>query len=273
MLPDFAIGRDFSNRLNTNNVSPGLQIGGTFGNKFSYYVAGYEDSAIVPPNLATDIDQTGIVPGQTYAKVYKANGYDWNYMTATASYTHAKFLNISSGRDKTFIDDGYRSLLLSDAASPYPFFRLTATLGNVRYMAMWASFNDPVDLDAAGNNRKKGGVFHFLDWNVNNRFSVGFFVAVIWYNKDDAGHPRPFDVSYINPIIFLRPVEALNGSPDNAFIGFTSKYKITNGITAYGQFALDEFESTSFFQTRVASATSTAGNLVSGVLTRLAYAA
>jgi len=81
------------------------------------------------------------------------------------------------------------------------------------------------------------GVFHYLDWNVSNRFSVGFFDAVIGYNKDNAGHSRGFDFSYINPFIFLRPVEASNGSPDNALIGLTSKYKITDGITAYGQFA------------------------------------
>jgi len=87
LLPDFAIGRDFSTKTNTNNVSLGLQLGGTFGNKFSYYVAGYENSAVVPPYLATYINQTGIVPGQAYAKVYKTYGYDWDYITATASYT------------------------------------------------------------------------------------------------------------------------------------------------------------------------------------------
>ncbi|ASU36057.1 gliding motility protein RemB [Mucilaginibacter xinganensis] len=247
LLPDFSIGRDFSGKLTTNTTSLGLQIGGTVGNKFYYNISGYQNSAVVPEYLSTYINQTGIVPGQAYAKTYRNNGYDWEYITATASYTPIKFLNISAGRDKTFIGDGYRSLLLSDAASPYPFFKLTATLGNVRYMAMWAGFNDPVDLDAVGKDRKKGGVFHYLDWNVSNRFSIGFFDAVIWYSKDEAGNSRPFDVTYINPIIFLRPVEALNGSPDNALIGLTSKYKITDGITAYGQFALDEFESSSFF--------------------------
>jgi hypothetical protein len=247
LLPDFSIGRDFSGKLTTSTTSLGIQLGGTVGNKFYYNIAGYENSAVLPEYLSTYINQVGIVPGQAYAKTYRDNGYDWDYITATASYTPVKFLNISAGRDKTFIGDGYRSLLLSDAASPYPFFKLTATLGNVRYMAMWASFNDPIDLDANGNARKKGGVFHYLDWNVSNRFSVGFFDAVIWYNKDEAGHSRPFDVSYLSPVIFLRPVEALNGSPDNALIGFTSKYKITDGITAYGQFALDEFESANFF--------------------------
>lgn len=247
LLPDFGIGREFSDKLTTNSVSLGLQAGGTFGNKFSYYVAGYENSAVVPNYMATYINQTGIVPGQAYAKIYKTNGYDWEYITGVASYTPVKYLNISIGRDKTFVGDGYRSLLLSDAASPYPFFRLTGTLGNVRYMAMWTSFNDPVDLDINGNNQKKGAVFHYLDWNVSNRFSVGFFDAIIFYSNDGAGHRRPFDWSYVNPVIFLRPVEALNGSPDNALLGLTSKYKITDGITVYGQFALDEFESSSFF--------------------------
>ncbi|HVW94681.1 MAG TPA: hypothetical protein VHA56_01765 [Mucilaginibacter sp.] len=247
LLPDFAVGREFSDKLTTNTVSLGLQLGGTVGNQFSYYIAGYESSAVVPNYQATYINQTGNIPGQAHARIYKTNGYDWDYITAVASYTPVKYLNISAGRDKTFIGDGYRSVLLSDVSTPYPFFRLTATLGNVRYMAMWTSFNDPVDLDANGKDRKKGGVFHYLDWNVSNRFSIGFFDAIIWYAKDDLGHRRNFELSYLNPVIFLRPVEASNGSPDNAFIGLTSKFKISDGITAYGQFALDEFESASFF--------------------------
>lgn len=63
LLPDFGIGREFSDKLTTNSVSLGLQAGGTFGNKFSYYVAGYENSAVVPNYMATYINQTGIVPG------------------------------------------------------------------------------------------------------------------------------------------------------------------------------------------------------------------
>ena len=247
LLPDFGIGRDFSGKLTTSTTSLGLQIGGSFGSKFNYNIAGYESSAVLPNYESTYINQVGIIPGQAYAKTYRNNGYDWQYITATVSFTPNKYLNISAGRDKTFIGDGYRSELLSDYASPYPFLKLTGTLGNVRYMVMWAYFNDPIDLDANGNDRKKWGVFHYLDWNVSNRLSFGFFDSVIWYDKDDAGNSRGFDVTYANPIIFLRPVEASNGSPDNALIGFTGKYKITDGITAYGQFILDEFEGSNFF--------------------------
>lgn len=247
LLPDFGIGRDFSGKLTTSTTSLGLQVGGTVGSKFYYNVTGYESSAIVPNYLATYYNQTGIITGQAFDKIYKTNGYDWQYITAVASFTPVKYLNITAGRDKTFIGDGYRSLLLSDYASPYPFLKLTGTLGNVKYMVMWANFNDPRDLDAAGNNRKKWGIFHYLDWNVSNRLSFGLYDSIIWYAKDDAGHSRGFDVNYINPIIFLRPVEAASGSPDNALIGITGKYKITDGLTAYGQFSLDEFEAKNFF--------------------------
>jgi hypothetical protein len=120
-------------------------------------------------------------------------------------------------------------------------------------MAMWAYFNDPLSIKVDGGDRKKYGVFHYLDWNVSNRLSFGFFDAVIWAAKDDAGHTRGFDFTYINPIIFLRPAEATNGSPDNALLGLTGKYKLTDGITAYGQFALDEFEAKNFFSSNGSS--------------------
>jgi hypothetical protein len=247
LLPDFGIGRDVSGKLNTSTTSLGAQIGGTIGNKFYYNVSGYQSSAVLPEYLSTYVNQVGIIPGQAYARTYAANGYDWSYITALVSYTPIKFLNITAGRDKTFIGDGYRSELLSDFASPYPFFKLTATLGHVRYMAMWAYMNDPVAAANTNIERKKFAVFHYLDWSITNRWSLGFFDAVISYTVDDNGVKRPFDFTYLNPVIFLRPVEASNGSPDNALIGFTGKYKVTDHITAYGQLSLDEFQSKDIF--------------------------
>ena len=249
LLPDFNIGRDFSGKKTTHYNALGLQIGGSAGKNFSYNVAGYLSNAKFPDYLSTYINQVGIVPGQAYARrlTNDADAYNWSYITATVSYTPFKFINISAGRDKTFIGDGYRSVLLSDNTSPAPFFRVTADVGNVKYMAMWALFEDPASTSDQFINRKKFGVFHYLDWNVSNRLSFGFFDSVIWSNTDDSGHSRGFDFSYINPLIFLRPVEAANGSPDNALIGLTSKLKVTNGLTLYGQFALDEFESKNFF--------------------------
>jgi hypothetical protein len=247
LLPDFDIGRDFSGKLTTSTTSLGLQLGGTFGSKFYYNVTGYQSSAVVPDYLSTYINQVGVVPGQAYAKTYRDNGFDWSYITATVSYTPVKYLNISAGRDKTFIGDGYRSMLLSDYASPYPFVKLTGTLGNVRYMVMWTYMNDPAFTSQYGIDRKKFGVFHYLDWNVTNRLSLGFFDNIMGYFTDDNGIKRPLDFNYINPIIFLKTVNNASDDPDKSLLGFTGKYKLSDGITAYGQFALNEFVGKDFF--------------------------
>ena len=247
LLPDLTVGNDFLNSLNTRITSVGVQFGGSIGDKFSYYASGYQSAAVVPNYLSTYITQVGIVPGQAYAKPQGPNEYDWSYVTAVASYTPNKFLNISAGRDKTFIGDGYRSLLLSDYSSPYLFFRLTGTLGNVRYMAMWTDMNDPATTSQFGYSRHKFGVFHYLDWNISNRISVGFFESIIGFFTDDNGQKRPFDLNYINPIIFMKPVNNSADDPDKSLLGFTGKFKISNGLTAYGQFALNEFHFVDFF--------------------------
>ncbi|MFD1258896.1 gliding motility protein RemB [Mucilaginibacter terrae] len=249
-LPDLVIGRDFTNSRTTWINTRGYQLGATIGKKFSFYSSGYENQAVFADYLDTYINQTGIVTGQAYDRKFGGSRTkDWSYVTALVSYTPNKYLNIAAGHDKNFIGDGYRSMLLSDYSSPYSFLKLTGNLGNVSYMVMWSYMQDPRSpkLSYEVGNRKKWGVFHYLDWNVTKRLSLGFFDSVIWADADDNGNKRGFDFTYGNPIIFLRPLEADNGSPDNALIGFNGKYKISDQVTAYGQFALDEFEASNFF--------------------------
>ncbi|MXV51731.1 gliding motility protein RemB [Pedobacter sp. HMF7647] len=249
-LPDFMIGKDFTGKKTTWLNTRGFQAGGSIGKKFSFYTSGYENQASAPDYYRDYASSIEVVPGQSrYRKPYEEN-LDWSYVTALISYTPIKYLNITVGQDKNFIGDGYRSMILSDFASNYPFLKLTAKLGNVQYTAMWAAMQDPgapqVSYDAG--NRRKGGVFHYLDWNVSKRLSLGFFDAVVWAQTDSLGNKRGFDWSYANPIIFLRPLEDMSGSPDNAAIGFTAKYKVLNKTALYGQFFLDEFVASDFFK-------------------------
>jgi hypothetical protein len=224
-----------------------LQIGGSIGRKFSYNIAAYQSSEVPPAYITTYINQVGIVPGQGDAYIYGNNGFDWTYITADVSYTPIPFLNISAGRDKNFIGDGYRSLLLSDYASPYEFFKLTGTLGPFQYMAMWTYMNDPAGTSQLGIDRKKFGVFHYLDWRINNRLSFGFFESIMGFFTDDNGVKRPFDFNYINPLILLQPINNASNDPDKSLLGFTGKFKMSDNNTVYGQFALDEFRSKDFF--------------------------
>jgi len=248
-MGELQAGKDFTRKENLSINNRAFQLGGTIGKNFYFYSSGYENQATLPYYQYIYTKQTGVVNGQAYDRSFGARKADWSYVTALISYTPVKFLNVTLGQDKTFIGDGYRSMLLSDYSSPYSFLKLTANLGNVRYMAMYGLMQDPTipSLSYADGHRRKWGTFHYLDWNVSNRFSVGFFDAIIWGDKDEAGNKRGFDFTYASPIVFLRPVEASNGSPDNVLIGGTAKYKVADGVAVYGQFALDEFEAKNFF--------------------------
>ncbi|RYE25285.1 MAG: gliding motility protein RemB, partial [Sphingobacteriaceae bacterium] len=248
-LPDLTIGREFNGKRTTWLNTRGYQVGGTIGSKFYFYTSGYENQGVFPDYVNNYINKIGIVSGQAYDRSYGKNTKDWSYVTTILSFTPNKYLNVVLGQDKNFIGDGYRSVLMSDYASNYPFFKVTATVGNVRYMSMWTNMQDPLapKLSYQDGNRKKWGVFHYLDWNVSNKLSLGFFDAVVWADKDDTGNKRGFDFNYVNPFVFLRPVEANIGSGDNALIGFTGKYKIADKTAVYGQFGLDEFIAKNFF--------------------------
>jgi len=257
-LPDFQIGK--GDRTIWTNTR-GFQAGGTIGKNFSFYTNFFENQAVFPNYVQDYIVSNKVIPGQQ-GKLYDSKGgstQDWSYASAIISYTPIKYLNIALAYDKNFIGDGYRSLLLSDFSSNYTSLKLTGKLGNVHYMSMWSYMLDPF----ASNNltsedsvrigtgdRWKWGAFQYLDWNVNNRFSVGFFQSVLWASKNAAGS-RGFDPSYLNPIIFLRPIESANtSSPDKMHLGLTAKYKVFDKLSVYGQFLLGEFTASELFSGR-----------------------
>lgn len=247
-LPDFQIGKSRegsrTNWLNTR----GAIIQANIGTKFYFESSFYENQGKFPYYLDQYIRKNDIVPGQGGIKDYsEGKAFDYNYANALLSYTPNKYLNVTAGYGQNFIGDGYRSLILSDIQFSYPYLRLTGNLGSVQYTAMWAQFMDKHSKSFASAYNdlgyyKKWGVFHFLDWNVNKRLTIGLFDAVIWPDADSSGRKRGFDWSYMNPIIFLRSAEFSEGSSDNALVGANFKYKLLPKTTIYGQLVLDEFK-------------------------------
>jgi hypothetical protein len=247
-LTDLQVGRDIKNKITTNLNTRGYQFGGTVGDKFYFFTSGYENQGKFPAYYADRVNQIHFVPGQSYDRSYGKATKDWSYATAIVSYTPIKQLNITLGEDKTFIGDGYRSLLLSDYASPYPMLRATANLGKVQYMIMWSYLQSILahQFDQFGSNRRKWGIFHYLDWNVNNKLSLGFFNALIAAESDDYGNLHGFDLNYINPAILVSSLGPSTPIPDNTIVGFTAKYKIFNKTALYGQLLIDRFNAGSF---------------------------
>jgi hypothetical protein len=249
-LPDFQIGREFDEAKSTWKNTRGYQVGGTVGKTFSFYTNGFENQAVFANYLTKFIDSNHVVPSEMSGKLDN-RVKDWSYVTALLSYTPNKFLNFALGYDKNFIGDGYRSMLLSDVAGNYSFFRIRATLGNVQYQTIFSYMLDNgaerLTTDRRLGARGKWNAMHYIDWNVNNRLSIGFFQAVTWADAEVEGK-RGFDFNYVHPFVFLRPLESANAdSPDKLRMGLNTKYELRDGVTVYGQFMIDEFTAKEFF--------------------------
>ncbi|WP_099371852.1 gliding motility protein RemB [Sphingobacterium sp. 1.A.5] len=256
VLPDFVIGTEMidPDKRTTWLNTRGIQAGVTIKDKFTFYGNFFENQGVFPKYLDEYIQTNRVVPGQAATKKPFDRTKDWMYATANFTYDFSDYFQATLAYDKNFIGDGYRSVLLSDFSSNMAHLKFTGKVGNVQYTSIWAYMNDPknprVDsLDSGGRygDGIKWGAFQYLDYNVTNRLSIGFFQSVIWANRNQAGH-RGFDFNYLNPVLFLRPVENSNvSSPDKMFLGLNAKYKILNNITAYGQFLLGEFTAKEFF--------------------------
>jgi hypothetical protein len=233
-----ASGEDGTDYVNTR----GFQLQGMIGDKVGFYSSFYENQASYPEYIDAFIRKNGVVPGQGRPRSFGDDGYDFSSSEAYVSYSPAKHFNFQFGHGKNFWGDGYRSLLLSDNSFNYPFLKVTTSFWRIKYVNLYAQFQDYHEAYSAElGYQRKYGTFHYLSINISKRLNLSLFEAIIWEARDSTG-TRGFDVNYLNPVIFYRPVEFSIGSPDNALMGLNLSLKIGKQNVAYGQLLLDEFK-------------------------------
>lgn len=243
---DLQVGKDTEADFSTTyNNTRGFYVQGGLGKKFNFSASVFESQGRFAQyyneyaySLRTESDPA-IVPGRGVAKNFKDNGFDYPVAEGYLSYAPSKFINIQFGHGKNFIGDGYRSLLQSDVASPYPYIKLNTKFWKIKYTNTWTSLRDVrADVTEDGAFKTKYIANHYLSWNVSKRLNIGLFESVMWANDNDRG----FDLNYLNPVIFYRAIEFETGQDaGNAILGASAKYKWNNKVNLYGQFVLDEF--------------------------------
>jgi hypothetical protein len=228
-------------------AAAGIRLQGTVNDKLSYSLA-YVYTSERFPNYLNTYFQNNQSYGLGMGKgTPGSNGaYGFSQFTGHITYMPTSHFLISAGNGKNFIGDGYRSLILSDNASNYPFIRLQARYWKFTYNVIYAKMDNPRYL-VNGSNQQKYSVMHLLGINFSKRFQLGFYENEIFYAKDTTIH-RGFDVQYLSPLIFMRPLEFSIGSPDNAFMGFTGKYILNKKGFIYGQIGLDDLHISESFK-------------------------
>lgn len=244
---NFEYSQDIDDTVNGWTNTRGLIIESDITKKVHLFTAFYETQSRFRDYRNDRVKELGqrTIPGQSRAKAFGSDNKadDYAFADAYISYNPDSVFGFQFGHGKHFIGDGYRSLLLSDNAMNYPYFKITTDVWNIKYVNMWSQ-QYYVDFPHAANSRypKKWNVMHYLDWSVTKWLNIGIFETIIWQNEDSLGVYRGFEFNYLNPVIFLRPVEFSVGSPDNVLMGITGKLTLFKNHILYGQLAIDEFK-------------------------------
>lgn len=186
------------------------------------------------------IETWSVLPGYGYAES-TGSAFNHHHFSGYVSYSPSDIFNIQAGRGQNFWGDGYRSNFLMDNADSHPYLKISTNVWKIKYVNLFGAYKD-ISLNPAepGQYRNKYMTSHFLSWNATKRLNLTFFETVVW-QSEDSERQRGYDVHYLNPVIFYRPIEFSQGSSDNSIIGAGWKVKINDNNYIYGQIVFDEF--------------------------------
>lgn len=223
----------------TSENGIGTQLYFNVNNDFTLYGLGvfYQSSFPYFIDTATYIQQ--FIRNIGFPLIHKNNRWTYTYWNAYASYTKSYF-NFQLGNGKMFVGNGYRSLLLSDIAPSYPYLKLQANFWKIQYNVFYLLLTHYIPGGNLNIIQKKYATMHTLSLNLTKQWNIMLFENVVWQGTDTNRY-RGFDPVYLNPVIFLRPQEYQQGSPDNVMLGLNTSYTFPKKLQVYGQLALDEF--------------------------------
>lgn len=247
LLFDLQLGKDNSDLDYTFLNSRILQVQGELGSKFSYSLTIFENQARFAKYVNDGIDEwdsktfssEGVVFGRGKAKGFKEDGYDFPVSEGYVAYNPNDFFVFQLGQGKNFIGDGYRSMMVSDVASPYPYFKITTSFWKIQYTNLWMWMSDIRNEVRVGDaHARKYISSHHLSININKRLNFGLFEGVITDNT----RTGTMEMDFLNPVIYYNNIEFNRGEDAGSkVVGMNTSYKLTKSISLYSQFVLDEF--------------------------------
>ena len=228
-------GKESGTKENIFVNSRGVTIRGRIANKIGFLTTLSDNQERGPGFFMEWISKYRAVPGNGFYKGFKGTGVDYFDVRGYFTFNVTKYIDVQFGHDKNFIGNGFRSLFLSDWGNSYLFLKLNTRIWKMNYENIFMELMPQFIKSGDKVLDRKYQVTHHLSFNVSKSINVGVFEAVTF------GRRNHFDFQYLNPIIFLRPIESGAGSGDKAKVGFDFKANVAHQFQFYGQFLLDEF--------------------------------
>ena len=217
----------------------GITIRGLIAERIGFYTYLTENLERTPLFVQDRIGAFRAVPGNGRYNEYKVSGVDYSDARGGITFNAAKYIDFQFAYDKNFIGNGYRSLFLSDYSSNYLFLKINTRIWKLNYENIFMELNPQFPAGVRSTDQlldKKYAAVHHLSLNATRWLTVGLFESVVF------GRKNHFDLSYLNPVIFLRTAEKQNNSPDNGFVGVDFKANLLKRVQLYGQLLFDELK-------------------------------
>jgi hypothetical protein len=214
----------------------GIVARGMVARKVGFYTYLVENQERGPQQYRDFVAKYRAVPGAGFYKSFKTTGYDYFDARGGVNFNIAKYIDFQFGYDKQFLGNGYRSMFLSDFTNNYLYMNLNLRVWRLNYVAKTMQLTSQYERGTSDSIfPKKYAAIHHISFNAPKWLTIGLFEGIVFARLND------FEFAYLNPIIFLRPVEQNMGSGDNAFVGIDFKANIAKRFQAYGQVNFDEF--------------------------------
>lgn len=194
---DFRFGKDFADTtayadsVKLVGNTRGMRIEVDLGKNVSIQTSFYENQVHLPVYLRDYANETGVVPGMGRHKKFKDAGFDYANSFGWINWQVRPWLRLEAGQGKHFIGNGYRSLLLSDAASAYPYLKAVVESPNRKWtyhtmgVKLQSLDRQPLGEVPESLFKVKNATFHYLTYKPARWLEVGLFEGVIWKRWDD----------------------------------------------------------------------------------------
>lgn len=221
-------------------AAAGVQTSLSHKNKLSLSAEIFGGSERAPQYINHFVDSLGVLPGLGRNRG-TGDALAFVLPSFVVSYKPSQYFQLDAGFGANRFGNGHRSMLLSDVAFNYPYFKITTDVWRFKYVNLFSALTHVGDEPLSRSNfQPKYTASHYLSWAISRRVTFALFETIVWQGRDSLSD-RGFDPHYLNPIIFYRPVEFAIGSADNALVGAELSVRLGKKTMVYGQFVLDEF--------------------------------
>ncbi|MBN2682665.1 MAG: hypothetical protein JXR58_09165 [Bacteroidales bacterium] len=239
-LYKFEKGKDDFYQGDLSFNTRGVFVEGLIGNKTYFFSSFFENQTFYTGYIYNFVRKYSVTPGFGRVKGFDTGGFDYSSASGFVSFQALPTLNFQIGNGKHFVGEGYRSLLLSDNAFFYPFFKISFTKNKIQYNNIYSTFQEVSSYDNLQRvHSRKSATFNYFNYIFSKHFQLGLFEGIIWKSTDSL-HSNNFNPNMLNPVIGTRALQYGMDGENNLIFGFQTKITPQKNTVLYFQYMLDK---------------------------------